>query len=254
MAFEPDELTTDAFLGGRVMLGQPKKGFRAGVDSVLLAAAVGAKPGQGVLELGCGAGAAMFCLATRVHSLDIVGVEFQRDYADLARRNAETNKFGIAVVEADIRNLPETLRNRTFDHVMANPPYYEGSKITSARDAGRRSALTEAVELRDWTEVATRRLAPGGYLTMIQKADRLPDMLAALDKRLGSLCVQPISPRESRKAELVILQARKGGKGAFSLRAPLVMHQGPRHEADKNDYSEEAENILRHAAPLNFNN
>ncbi|PJE33810.1 methyltransferase, partial [Pseudooceanicola lipolyticus] len=51
--FSDSDLTRDSFIGGRVWLWQPRRGYRAGVDPVLLAAAVPARPGQRVLELGC---------------------------------------------------------------------------------------------------------------------------------------------------------------------------------------------------------
>ncbi|MCO4829001.1 MAG: methyltransferase, partial [Lentibacter algarum] len=60
------DLTHDAFLGGRLKLWQPKQGYRAGVDPVLLAASIAAKAGESVLDLGCGAGAAALCLGRRV--------------------------------------------------------------------------------------------------------------------------------------------------------------------------------------------
>ena len=85
---------------------------------------------------------------------------------------------------------------------------------------------------------------------MIQRAERLPDLLAASDARIGDLTVLPIAPRQGRKAELVILQARKGGKGRFRLLAPLVMHQGARHIADGESYTEQVNGILRHGKPL----
>lgn len=49
-----NQLTHDAFLGGRLRVWQPKSGFRAGVDAVLLAAAVPIRGGQSALELGPG--------------------------------------------------------------------------------------------------------------------------------------------------------------------------------------------------------
>ena len=78
------ELTHDGFLGGRLHLWQPRRGYRAGVDPVLLAASVPAQAGQSVLDLGCGAGAAMLCLGVRVPGLDLNGLEVQPDYAALA--------------------------------------------------------------------------------------------------------------------------------------------------------------------------
>ena len=83
------DLTEDSLLGGRVRLRQPQVGLRAGHDAVLLAAAVPARPGERVLELGCGSGAAFLCLAARVPDLDIVAVEREPALAALARDNAE---------------------------------------------------------------------------------------------------------------------------------------------------------------------
>ena len=100
--FSADDLTCNAFLGGRLHLWQPKNGYRAGIDPVLLAAAVPAESGQSVLELGCGAGAAVLCLAARVPGLIMTGVELQPAYAKLAERNASENGAEMDVVCADL--------------------------------------------------------------------------------------------------------------------------------------------------------
>ena len=88
------DLTEDTLLGGRVRLRQPRVGLRAGHDAVLLAAAVPARPGDRVLELGCGSGAAFLCLAARVPDLSIVAVEREPALAALARENAERAGIG----------------------------------------------------------------------------------------------------------------------------------------------------------------
>ena len=77
MGFAEAELTRDAFLDGRLHLWQPRRGYRAATDPVLLAAFTPAKSGERVLELGCGAGAAALCLAVRVPGLDLHGLELQ---------------------------------------------------------------------------------------------------------------------------------------------------------------------------------
>ena len=245
----PDE-TCDDFLGGRMRMLQPKHGYRAGVDPVLLAAAVDAKAGQRVLELGCGAGAASLCLNARISGLSFVGVELQAAYADLARRNAHGNGAQMDIVDADIRALPMQIKAQNFDHVIANPPYYRRVASTPAHDAGRDVALGGDTPLEDWVDVAARRLAPKGYLTMIQKADRLADLLNALTGRLGSVRVLPVHPRLSRPAQLVIVQARKGGRADFCLLSPLVMHKGAQHERDEDSYTPQVSDILRNGHPL----
>lgn len=249
-SFAQDELSLDAFLGGQIKLLQPKSGYRAGVDPVLLAAAVNARSGDSVLELGCGAGQAFLCLAARVSGLSIVGVELQPAYAELARRNAAVNAVPAEVVAADLSNLPATLRQRRFSHVIANPPYYRAGAHSQAKDPGRRTALGEGTPLELWFDVAARRLTPKGYLHMIQRVERLPDMIAAAQGRLGSLEVLPLSPRVGRATELVILRARKGGRAEFRLHAPLVMHQGDAHHRDGEDYSPAVRAVLREGSAL----
>lgn len=247
--FADSDLTVNDFLGGRVRLWQPRAGYRAGVDPVLLAASVPARDGQSVLELGCGAGAAIQCLMARVPGLRATGVELQPAYAALARRNADQNADCV-VVEADLTALPQELRQKQYDQVIANPPYYRSGAHSPASDAGRQIALGENTPLDHWIDIAARRLAPRGYLHMIQKADRLPDMLSACSGRLGSVEVLPLSPRANRAAELVILRARKGGRAAFRLHAPLVLHAGDKHIEDGESYTPLVSAVLRDGTAL----
>ncbi len=236
-------LTQDAFLGGRVQARQPAKGFRSGIDAVLMAAAVPAKEGQSVLELGCGAGVAGLCLKARV-AVEVTGLERQADYVALAQQN------GLHALHGDLAHMPDLLRQQSFDHVIANPPYYRASDRSAAQDAGREAALTEETPLFAWVDAAIRRLKPKGYLTMIQSADRLPDLLSAMDARLGSIRVLPLSPRAGKDAHLVLVQARKGGRTPFVLRPPLILHEGDTHAQDGESYTPEVRNILRDAAAL----
>ncbi|MGB5557142.1 MAG: methyltransferase [Paracoccaceae bacterium] len=254
MGFADSDLTEDRFLGGLLTISQPRDGYRAGVDPVLLAAAVRAEPGQSLLELGCGAGVASLCLGRRVPGLRLTGVELQPDYADLARRNAAMNGIPMTVFTADLRSLPAELKAQNFDHVIANPPYFHRSHGTASPDVGRDAALAGETPLADWIAAATQRLAPKGCLTLIQKADRLQDVLSALDHRLGSVTVLPLAPRIGRPAELVIVQARKGGRGAFRLLAPLILHEGEKHERDGESYTATVRDMLRNGAALPINN
>ncbi len=248
------DLTCDAFLGGKLHLWQPKRGYRAGIDPVLLAASVPAKPGQSVLDLGCGAGAALFCLSTRVSQLELTGVEMQAEYAALARRNGLENAIACDIVEADLTQLPPDLRQRRFDHILANPPYFEPEHSSRAPNPGRETARAEQTPLSDWIETAARRLAPRGTLSLIQRIQRLPDLLAACSGRLGSVEILPLSARAGRAPHLLILRARKGGRAAFHLHAPLVLHHGAQHIRDQDSYTAEIAPILRQGAALHWPN
>jgi tRNA1(Val) A37 N6-methylase TrmN6 len=244
-----DDLTQDAFLGGKLTLYQPRFGYRAGSDPVLLAATVPAKAGDRILDLGCGVGAAALCLAARVSGLDITGVEVQPDYAELARRNGGPN---FEVVTADLTALPLDLRQRQFDHVLANPPYFDRSAGRAATDLGKEAAMGEATPLRDWIKIAAKRLAPKGYAHFIQRVERLPEILSVMAPRLGDIEVLPITPRSGRAAELVIVRGRKNGRGAFRMHAPLILHQGEKHEIDADSYALLVKAVLRDGAALPF--
>lgn len=247
-----DALTHDAYLGGKLHLWQPAKGYRAGVDPVLLAATVAAKSGQSVLDLGCGVGAAALCLGARIPGLRLSGLEIQPQYAALARRNGAENGQSFTVHDGDLATMPAALRDQQFDHVIANPPYFDRSASTMARDAGRETALGEVTPLSDWIDAAARRVAPKGYVTIIHRAERLPELLSTLNARLGSVELLPLIPRPNRPAQLILLRARKGGRAAFQLHPGLVLHGGIAHDGDRESYTPMVRAALRDGAPLEF--
>ncbi|WP_397541690.1 methyltransferase [Roseovarius salis] len=245
-------LTRNAFLGGRLQILQPERGYRAGMDPVLLAAGVPAKPGQTVLELGCGVGVAALCLGCRVAGVSLTGLELQPIYADLARRNAAENEIALEVVTGDLAQMPASLRARRFDHVIANPPYFDRNAGSRAADPGRETAMGEATPLSLWVEQAARRCRPGGFVTMIQRSERLPELLSAANLHLGSLEVLPLIPRAGRAARMVILRARKGGRAAFRLHPGWILHAGQAHDGDRESYTPSTACILRHGGALPF--
>jgi tRNA1Val (adenine37-N6)-methyltransferase len=250
MTFAQDALTQDRLVGGRLVLWQPRAGYRAATDPVLLAAAIPARPGQSVLELGCGAGAGLLALGLRVPGLALTGVERQAAYADLARRNAAANGLDATILCADLAALPAEAR-RPFDHVMMNPPWFDPADPAAA-DPGRDAAQREQTPLATWLSVGLARLAPGGWLTAIHPTERLPDLLAGLSGRAGAVAVRPLAPRPGRPVGRVIVQARKGARGPFRLLAPLILHAGAAHLADGDDFSVAAAAILRDGAALDW--
>ncbi len=242
--------TRDGFLGGRLKILQPKNGYRAGADPVFLAAAVEAKLGDRVLELGSGVGVALFCLMQRVPGLVATGIEQQADLVSLARRNAEANQMAARFVTADITDLPAEIRAESFDHVLANPPFFDRNSGPGADEPGREAGRGEVAPLTSWIDLATRRLKPRGQLTLIQRAARLADVIRAMDRRLGDIVVQPLSPRQSHPAGHVIVTARKNARGEMRLMSPLVLHQGARHDEDWDSYSPQAKAVLRDGLSL----
>lgn len=247
-----DNIDQSDFLNGRLRVWQPKAGYRAGVDPVLLAAAIPAQAGQTALELGCGVGVASLCLGARVTGLRITGVELQADYADLARRNAAENNADFEVETGDLAALPDALRQQQFDHVFANPPYFQRDRSTAAQDDGRDLAFAGETPLTDWVAVAAKRCKPKGYVTMIQRVERLPELLTAMQTHLGSIQLLPLLPRVGRDPQLFLIRGRRGGRAAFRLHSGVTLHQGAVHARDGEDYAPAIRAVLRDGAALDF--
>lgn len=244
--------TRDAFLGGVIMARQPVVGYRAATDPVFLAAACTAGPQETVLELGCGVGIAALCLGRRVPGVALTGVEVQQDYAELARRNAAENGVTLEVVDGDIRALPAALRARSFDHVIFNPPFYPGGSVVAPGADGRATAHVDVAGTDTWCDAALRRLRPGGTVTMIQRAERLAEILAALAPRAGGLSIRPVTARTGRAAGRVLVRGIKGSRAPLRLLDPFVVHDGATHLKDADDYSEAASAVLRDGAALDW--
>ena len=249
MGFAQADLSHDGFLGGRLHCWQPRRGYRSGTDAVLLAAAVGARAGEAVLELGCGVGVALACLAVRVPGLALTGLELQPDYAALAEQNLAGT--GATLVVGDAVAPPPALRTQSYDHVLFNPPYHDTGAGSAPRDAGRAQAHQGSPDLlAAFFDCALRRLAPGGALTAILPAAALRPALPMIDDRAGAIHILPLAARQGRAADRVILSAKKGARAPLTLLPPLVMHDGPVHAADGDDYSAAARAILREGAAL----
>ena len=178
--FEAGALDAHAFLGGRVRLRQPRRGFRSGVDAVYLAASCPAHPGETVLELGIGAGVASFCLAARVPGLTLHGLEAHGGYAALAESNAAALGHALNVHRGDVAAPPPALKALSVDGVLANPPWFRDGLRSHA---DRAQARHEAAPLGAWIDCALRRLAPGGWLAVIQHAERL--VRCVIDRQSG---------------------------------------------------------------------
>jgi len=246
------QLTRDDFLGGRLAIWQPKKGYRAGLDAVMLAAAVEAQAGESVLELGLGVGVASLCLGRRVSGVHLTGLEVQSDYADLARRNAAENDIPLEVVEGDLSQMPATLKARRFDHVFANPPYFDRAASSPAPDAGRERAMGEETPLAMWVTEGAKRLAPKGTLTMICRTARLPELLAAMTGRVGSIEVLPLVSDRGQPAKTMLVRGKQAGRAEFRLHDPWLVHESCAQPSGAKNLTPATDYVARHAGPLPF--
>lgn len=240
-------LTDDAFLGGDLKILQPQKGYRAGMDAVLLAAAVAARPGHTVIEAGSGVGVASLCLAYRTPGVRVTGIEIQPALKAIADANCRRNNLcsDVSFVVGDILSAPAGIKDVQFDHFMCNPPYFDQPGAYRNSKTGKQmSNMGTGAQLDDFIDWGIRRLKPKGRITLIHKAERLQDILALFHGRVGLTKVLPVWPRAGEAAIRVIVTGLKGAKSPLQLLPGFAMH------ADGRRYSREAEKILRDGAAL----
>lgn len=250
MSASAPAITTGTLLGGRVRYDQPASGFRTGIEPVLLAAAVAARPGERVLEAGSGAGAGLLCLAARVPGLRGTGVERDPDLAALAARNAAANGFaGLDFAAADILDWRDPA---PFDHAFANPPYHPPGTASPlpARESAKRAApgLIAA-----WIAALAATLRDGGTLTLSLPTGAIAEATAALHAAgCGAVTRLPLHPRETMKPKLELLRAVRGAPACPPRTARGLTLHPPRGDPSAGSYTIAAENILRHGAALGW--
>ncbi|ACG77194.1 methyltransferase [Phenylobacterium zucineum HLK1] len=240
-------VTEDRVLDGRVRLRQPSRGYRAGLDAALLAAACDAETGQRVLEAGCGAGGALLAAAVRRPGASFVGVERDPEALALAQENVALNGLQdrVQVLAGDVGVPFAKLGLPAFDAAMANPPFFDNPAALRAPAAEKTAAWMAEGGLSAWTGFLSKAVREGGTITIIHRADRLADLLAGLSPKAGSFQVRPVHAFAGEPAKRVIVRAVKTGKAPLRLLPALVLHDrgGAKHTA-------EAEAILRGAAGL----
>jgi tRNA1(Val) A37 N6-methylase TrmN6 len=244
-----DEASEDRLLGGRVRLLQPRTGYRAGADAALLAAACDARPGERVLDVGCGPGAVLLQAAVRRPDARFWGLERDPTAVELAERNVTLNGLGerVEVLSGDVAQGFAALKLRPFDVVLSNPPFFDDAGAIRGPHPARRGAYLADEGLGAWAAFLTKAVREGGEMIVIHRADRLADLLALLSPKCGSFQIRPVHPFADTPAKRVLVRAAKTGKAPLKLLPPLVLHDrsGGKHTA-------EAEAILRGEAALGW--
>ncbi len=242
----PTPVTEDRILGGKVTLRQPAKGYRAGLDAALLAAACDARAGEAVIDAGCGVGAVMLAAAVRRPGVRFVGVERDPAALDLALANIAANGLADrAQAQAGDVGAPGARCATRFDAALSNPPFFDDRTSLRGPHPAKEAAFIAEAGLAAWTGYLLRAVRDGGSITVIHRADRLADLLALLGAKAGSFQVRPIHPHADEPAGRVLVRAVRGGRAPLRLLPALVLHQrgGAKHTA-------EAEAILRGEADL----
>ncbi len=251
----PDEAETApahdeaALMGGRVRLRQPLRGYRAGLDAALLAAAVEAAPAERVLEAGCGAGGALVPAALRSPDARFTGVERDAAALALARENIALNGLDgrARALAGDVGEGFRALGLERFDAAFANPPFFDDPAALRAPALERRGAWMADDGLDAWCAFLLAAVRDGGRITMVHRADRLGDLLSGLGAKAGALAVRPVHPFADAPAKRVLVRAVRGARAPLRLLPALVLH-----ERGGSRFTAQADALLRGEAALDW--
>ena len=239
-------------LGGRLKLEQSLRGHRAGTDAILLAASVPEEFAGVLADAGAGVGTAGLAAARSRPGLDLLLIEREPELAALAVRNLAANGVRGQVVTCDLLD-PKSRRAAGVDDgaaglVISNPPFLDPGEVRASPDdlRARAHVFEGAGGLESWIRACVAIASAQAEMILIHRADRLGELLAALQGRTGAIRVLPIHPRAGEEASRVLIRAKKGSRAPFSLRPPLVLHQ-----AD-GSFTPEAEAIHRGEARIRW--
>ena len=243
------EESLDALLGGRVRIAQPANGYRAAIDPVLLAASIPDKGRMNILDVGCGDGGATLCLAWRLGSATLHGLDLRPGAVGRLKEAIAANGFGDRVTAQvhDVGDGPLSDLENKFDWVVSNPPFLPAERA-DRRDQGDASRVEtlETVPLGSWIDFMLRCVRHDGWIAMIHRADRIDDILAGLHGKAGGVVVAPLWPRAGTSAKRVLVHARR------NARSPARVHPGLSLHDESGEFTRAARAILSDGAPLDL--
>ena len=250
-------LSVDRFLGGRLEAIQPMSGHhRAGLEAVLLSAAIENEFFGTIVDLGAGVGVAGMAVAARCPGAHALLVERDPEAVACARaalaRGANrsfADRVSIAavdIVEPEAKRIAAGLGRAVADAVVMNPPFNDPEEGTHSPDGPRAAAhVLAGGGLDPWLRAAASALKPNGRLVVVFRADRLGTLLAALGDRFGHVAIMPLHARATLAAHRVLVSAVKGSRAAGRVLPGLTLHDtaGPA-------YLPAVDRILRDGADL----
>lgn len=240
------DYTEDKILGGRVTLFQPRKGYRVAIDPVLLAAAIPAKQGQRVLDMGCGTGAVSLCLQARVGGLEIDGFDINSEHIELAVKSTVANGFDYPC-RFTVRDVSEWKSPIPYDFVVANPPFFDEKAYCSSPFAGKNAAHATS-DLESWVACARRNLTENGHFILIFPTDRLEILKQSMTGYFSSISLFYLQSKVKVPPNRVILTAsgQKSAENKLFEAGSILVH------AETGGYTPEAEAAIRHAKAIHI--
>ncbi len=225
-----EETLEDLQLGGLRLL-QKKKGFRFGMDSVLLADFAAIRPGDRVVDFGTGSGVLPLLLIGRDKGSIFHGIEIQPEMAEMARRTMQLNGLEDRVVihQADAGRAFELFEACSVDAVICNPPYSRaGAALRNPEEARAMARHQEQETLDAWLAAAFRILKGKGKVSLVYPAPQMLFLLDAMQRaRLEPKRFRLVYPFPDQPANLVLVEGVKDARPLLQPMPPLIIQQKP---------------------------
>ena len=210
---------------------QNRKKFCFGMDAVLLSGFARAEKGERTLDLGTGTGIIPLLMAAKTRGESFAALEIQPDMADMAARSVALNSLEkkITVVTGDIKEASEIFGRASFDVVTCNPPYMDQSHGLRNPDEPRAIARHELLcTFEDVAREAAAVLRPGGRFYLVHRPRRLAELICVLkNHRLEPKRMKLVHPYLESEANMVLLEAVRGGGVQLRVEPPLVVYERP---------------------------
>ena len=242
------DLTKNKILNGTVTLYQPKRGFRIGIDSVLLASSVNKY--TKCIEFGTGSGIILVYLSKKFPDSKILGIEKNIDLVNLAKKNLKENNITQNSAEVFQNDLDNNFflkkYNNGYDRVIMNPPYFSPDKVLLSKNSAKVSSRYE-YDISKWFLAAYKKLKPRGYLNFVFRSESLDLILSILYPKWGEIKIYPLWPKKNIKSKLMIVQAKKDVKAGVQILPGLVLHN------NDGSYTKACNNILNYKSFIELN-
>lgn len=210
---------------------QNKEAFCFGMDAVLLSGFASVKEGETVLDMGTGTGIIPILLEAKTEGKHFTGLEIQKEMADMASRSVALNGLEdkIDIVNGDIKEASQLFGAASFDVVTSNPPYMNDAHGLKNPDIPKAVARHEVLcTLEDVVREAARCLKPGGRFYLVHRPHRLIEIITALTSyRLEPKRMKMVHPYVDRDANMVLIEAVRGGRSMIKVEAPIVVYKEP---------------------------
>ncbi|QER42453.1 methyltransferase [Thermodesulfobacterium sp. TA1] len=235
------DLTLTSFFQGRLKVYQPKKGYRFGIDALLLGHFLRLKPEEKALEVGAGSGIVSLMAALKYPKAKLWALEVDPVFVSCLKKNLQENqlKNPVFLVKGDILKSP--FKQERFDVVFSNPPYFKVGCGRQSPDPLKNLAKREiGLSLKNFLKNVARLLKNRGRLYLIFTALRTAELISALkETRLEPKTLRFVHSYPGDNARFVLVEAVKLAGEETLVLPPLFIY-----EKRKGVYTQEVKAML----------